>query len=98
MLPRRYWNEPHSRRAGSSVDATAGFAVGTTGGHEWCASDYARERRSVAFRSRDCANVAIERLLARLVVDKDPPWLLKGGYAMELRFRPKARTTSDIDL
>jgi hypothetical protein len=52
----------------------------------------------VAFRSRDCANVAIERLLARLVVDKDPPWLLKGGYAMELRFRPKARTTSDIDL
>jgi hypothetical protein len=52
----------------------------------------------VAFRSSDCANVAIERLLARLVVDKDPPWLLKGGYAMELRFRPKARTMSDIDL
>ena len=42
--------------------------------------------------------VAIERLLARLFVEKDPPWLLKGGYAMELRFRPKARTTSDIDL
>ena len=42
--------------------------------------------------------VAIERLLARLVVEKEPPWLLKGGYAMELRFRPKARTTSDIDL
>ena len=42
--------------------------------------------------------VAIERLLARLFVEKDSPWLLKGGYAMELRFRPKARTTSDIDL
>ena len=42
--------------------------------------------------------VAIERLLARLFVEKDPPWLLKGGYAMELRFRPKARTMSDIDL
>ncbi len=42
--------------------------------------------------------VAIERLLARLFGEKDTPWLLKGGYAMELRFRPKARTTSDIDL
>jgi hypothetical protein len=42
--------------------------------------------------------VAIERLLARLFDDTDPPWLLKGGYAMELRFRPKARTTRDLDL
>lgn len=42
--------------------------------------------------------VAIERLLARLFHDADPPWLLKGGYAMELRFRPKARTTRDLDL
>jgi len=42
--------------------------------------------------------VAIERLLARLFDDADSPWLLKGGYAMELRFRPKARTTRDVDL
>jgi hypothetical protein len=42
--------------------------------------------------------LAIERLLARLFAEADPPWLLKGGYAMELRFRPKARTTRDIDL
>jgi predicted nucleotidyltransferase component of viral defense system len=42
--------------------------------------------------------VAIERLLARLFDQDDPPWLLKGGYAMELRFRPKARTTRDLDL
>ncbi len=42
--------------------------------------------------------IAIERLLARLFHDANPPWLLKGGYAMELRFRPKARTTRDLDL
>lgn len=47
--------------------------------------------------------VAIERLLARLFPcsdsrGSDPPWILKGGYAMELRFRPRARTTRDVDL
>lgn len=42
--------------------------------------------------------VVIERLLARLFTRQDPPWLLKGGYAMELRYRPRARTTKDIDL
>lgn len=42
--------------------------------------------------------VVIERLLARLFAVADPPWLLKGGYAMELRYRPRARTTKDIDL
>jgi predicted nucleotidyltransferase component of viral defense system len=42
--------------------------------------------------------VLIERLLARLFARPDPPWLLKGGYAFELRYRPKARTTRDIDL
>ncbi|HKQ47597.1 MAG TPA: nucleotidyl transferase AbiEii/AbiGii toxin family protein [Phycisphaerae bacterium] len=40
----------------------------------------------------------IERLLARLFAKPSPPWLLKGGYALELRYRPKARTTTDIDL
>jgi len=41
---------------------------------------------------------AMERLLARLFAVPKPPWLLKGGYAMDLRYRPKARTTRDIDL
>src|SRR3954469_6931065 len=40
----------------------------------------------------------IERLLARLFRDPNPPWLLKGGFAMDLRFRPRARTTKAIDL
>jgi hypothetical protein len=40
----------------------------------------------------------IERLLARLFQTPPSPWLLKGGYAMDLRFRPQARTTKDIDL
>lgn len=42
--------------------------------------------------------VAIERLLARLFHEPSPPWLLKGGYALELRFRPRARFTRDLDL
>jgi len=40
----------------------------------------------------------IERLLARLFLAPEPPWLLKGGFAMDLRFRPWARTTKDVDL
>jgi hypothetical protein len=40
----------------------------------------------------------IERLLARLFRDARPLWLLKGGFAMDLRFRPRARTTKDVDL
>ncbi len=40
----------------------------------------------------------MERLLARLFREPNPPWLLKGGFAMDLRFRPRARTTKDIDL
>lgn len=40
----------------------------------------------------------IERLLARLFHEGDVPWLLKGGFAMDLRFRPRARTTKDVDL
>ncbi len=40
----------------------------------------------------------IERLLARLFRVQPLPWLLKGGFAMDLRFRPRARTTKDVDL
>jgi len=41
--------------------------------------------------------VAFDRLLVRLFHDENPQWLLKGGYAMELRLK-FARTTRDIDL
>ena len=41
--------------------------------------------------------VAFDRLLCRLFAAPDAPWLLKGGYAMELRVR-MARATLDIDL
>ena len=42
--------------------------------------------------------VVIERLLARLFHSPTPIWLLKGGFALELRYRPRARTTKDVDL
>lgn len=51
------------------------------------ALDLQRLRRQAAF----------DRLLCRLFAKPDAPWLLKGGYAMELRLRT-ARTTRDIDL
>jgi hypothetical protein len=41
--------------------------------------------------------VAFDRLLARLFREKSAPWVLKGGYALELRFKA-ARSTVDIDL
>jgi hypothetical protein len=40
--------------------------------------------------------VAFDRLLARLFLEEPPPWVLKGGYALELRFKA-ARSTVDID-
>ena len=50
-------------------------------------ADLQRLRRQVSF----------DRLLARLFHGPEVPWLLKGGYAMELRLR-LARATKDIDL
>ena len=41
--------------------------------------------------------VAFDRLLARLFRIDPTPWVLKGGYALELRYRT-ARATVDIDL
>lgn len=49
--------------------------------------DLQRLRRKVAFN----------RFLARIFAAPASPWLLKGGYAMELRL-PHARATRDIDL
>jgi hypothetical protein len=44
--------------------------------------------------------VAFERLLARLFAEQPtpPPWLLKGGFAFELRLGQRARATRDLDL
>lgn len=50
-------------------------------------TDLNRLRRQVSF----------DRLLARLFREESPPWVLKGGYALELRFKD-ARSTVDIDL
>jgi endonuclease YncB( thermonuclease family) len=50
-------------------------------------ADLQRLRRQVSF----------DRLLARFFKEGNAPWLLKGGYAMELRLRT-ARTTKDIDI
>lgn len=46
-------------------------------------------------RLRRC--VAFDRLLARLFTHPEPPFFLKGGYAMELRLS-SARATKDIDI
>lgn len=50
-------------------------------------SDLQRMRRQLAF----------DRLLVRLFRDGNPPWRLKGGYALELKLEV-ARTTRDLDL
>ena len=41
--------------------------------------------------------VAFERFVARLIANPEHAWILKGGFAMELRFI-NARATKDIDL
>lgn len=51
------------------------------------AMDLQRMRRQVAF----------DRLLVRLFAEGNPPWRLKGGYALELKLSV-ARTTRDLDL
>jgi len=42
--------------------------------------------------------VAFDRLLARLVALRSDVWLLKGGFALQLRMAGRSRTTKDIDL
>ena len=49
--------------------------------------DLERLRRQIAF----------ERFLARVFFKRPSPWVLKGGFAMELR-TDQARSTKDIDL
>jgi predicted nucleotidyltransferase component of viral defense system len=48
--------------------------------------------------SRLRKRVAFERLLARLQAVAPDAWVLKGGFALELRLGGSARTTKDIDI
>ncbi len=56
-----------------------------------------RSRESGMDLQRMRRHVAFDRLLCRLFFEENAPWVLKGGYAMELRIG-SARTTRDIDL
>ncbi len=42
--------------------------------------------------------IVFERLLARLVAAAPQAWVLKGGFALELRLADHARSTKDVDL
>ena len=42
--------------------------------------------------------VVFDRLLARLNVTSPDAWVLKGGFALQLHFGVRSRTTKDIDL
>jgi predicted nucleotidyltransferase component of viral defense system len=46
----------------------------------------------------DRKRVAFDRLLARLHAVAEGQWLLKGGFALELRLAGRARTTKDIGI
>src|SRR5262249_43972355 len=48
--------------------------------------------------ARDRKRVAFDRLLARLVEVAPERWLLKGGFALDLRLSNRARTTRDVDI
>lgn len=42
--------------------------------------------------------ITFERLLARLQEKENSPWVIKGGFALELRLGDRARMTKDLDL
>ena len=42
--------------------------------------------------------IAFDRFLARLLHDQSEQWIIKGGFALQLRLGERARTTKDIDL
>jgi hypothetical protein len=51
-------------------------------------SALARERKRIAFG----------RLLARLSTSRPGSWILKGGFALDLRLGDRSRSTRDVDL
>jgi predicted nucleotidyltransferase component of viral defense system len=58
-------------------------------------SERTRQGQSI---SRLRKQVAFERLLCRLQRVAPDQWLLKGGFALELRLPDRARATKDVDL
>jgi hypothetical protein len=57
-----------------------------------------RARGDGAQLARDRKRVAFDRLLARLLAVAPGRWLLKGGFALELRLAGRARATKDVDI
>ena len=51
-----------------------------------------------AHLARDRKRVAFDRLLARLLTVAGGRWLLKGGFALDLRLAARARATKDVDI
>lgn len=51
-----------------------------------------------AFVARNRKRVIFDRFLARLCAVAPGRWLLKGGFALDLRLAERARATKDIDL
>lgn len=48
--------------------------------------------------SRDRKRVAFDRLLVRLQTVAEDQWVLKGGFALDLRLAARARSTKDVDI
>lgn len=48
--------------------------------------------------ARDRKHVVFDRLLARLVAAAPERWMLKGGFALDLRLAGRARATKDVDI
>lgn len=48
--------------------------------------------------ARDRKRVVFDRLLVRLLAVAPDQWLLKGGFALDLRLSDRARATKDVDI
>ncbi len=57
-----------------------------------------RAAGDVARLARDRKRVVFERLLARLLATAPGRWLIKGGFALDLRLDGRARATRDVDI
>jgi hypothetical protein len=42
--------------------------------------------------------IVFDRLVSRLISNNPPTWIVKGGFALDLRFGLNARSTKDLDL
>ncbi len=51
-----------------------------------------------AAMTRERKRIAFGRLLVRLMATRPDSWLLKGGFALDLRLGNTARSTKNVDL